>query len=744
MIGKTISHYRILQKLGEGGMGVVYRAEDISLGRSVALKFLAPEAVMGEEGQARLAREARSAAALNHPSVCTIYEMDRAEGRTFIAMECVEGQSLKKVIESGPLELDEAIDIGIQIAEGLEEAHARGIIHRDIKPANIMVTPAGQAKIMDFGLAKPFGATKLTRTGATIGTVAYMSPEQARGSDVDARSDIWSLGAVLYEMVAGQPPFKGDYEQAVIYRILNENPEPVTALRPDAPAELARILGKALAGKRADRYPRAEDLLSDLESLRRSRGPRAAGGEATSGESKPSIAVLPFRDMSSGRDQEYFCEGIAEELINALVKLEGLGVAARTSSFRFKDRDSDIKTIGAQLGVRTVLEGSVRKSGDRLRVTAQLVNVEDGFHLWSEKYDRDLEDIFAIQDEISLAIVEKLRVRLLGGERRALVKRYTADKDAHNLYLKGLYFWNRRLEGGMKMAMEHFRQAIDKDPGYALAYVGIADTYSSTGFLGYLPPKETLPKAREAARKALEIDEALGEAHASLAFINAFFDWDWAAAEAGFKRAIQLNPSYATAHQWYGFFLALTGRFDEGITESEKARDLDPLSPLINTLTAASYYLAGRYEESIAILLKTLELAPNFLPANGYIAMVYVASGMCEDAVEAIRRFEASAAGHAYTLGHMGYAYGVCGRRDDALRVLGLLDELAKQRYVSPVHRAPVLLGLDRLDEAFDLLEEAYMERNPWLLFCRTVPVYKPLLSDRRYKELLTKIGFEG
>jgi serine/threonine protein kinase/Tfp pilus assembly protein PilF len=745
MIGKTISHYKILGKLGEGGMGVVYKAEDTKLGRAVALKFLAPQALGSEESQTRLAREAKSAAALNHPSICTIYEIDRAGGHTFIAMEWIEGRSLKDKIDSGPLELGEAMDIAIQVAGALGDAHAKGIIHRDIKPANIMVTPAGGAKIMDFGLAKPLGRTRLTKTGTTIGTVAYMSPEQARGAEVDARTDIWSLGVVLYEMVTGRPPFRGDYEQAVIYQILNETPEQVTAIRPDAPKELARIVAKALARKAADRYLRAQDFKKDLESLQRSRRSGTSGERPTQEETKPSIAVLPFRDMSSGRDQDYFCEGIAEELINALVKLEGLSVAARTSAFQFKDRDGDIKKIGAELGVKTVLEGSVRKSGDRLRITAQLISVKDGFHLWSEKYDRDLEDIFAIQDEISLAIVDKLKVKLLGEERSALVKRYTADKEAHNLYLKGLYFWNRRLEGGMKTAMEHFHQAVDRDPGYALAYVGIADTYSSTGFLGYLPPNETFPKSREAARKALEIDDALGEAHASLAFTNMFFDWDWGAAEAEFKRAIELNPNYATAHQWYGLYLTLMGRFDEGIAESEKACELDPLSPLINTLTAASHYFAGRYDKSIAILQKVLEMDPNFLPAKGYIILAYVASGMCNEAVRAMRRFEASAVGHAYTLGHIGYAYGVCGQRDDALRILDLLNEQAKgQRYVSPVHRAPILLSLDRLDEAFELLEEGYSERSPWLLFAKTSPFYEPLLSDRRYKELLRKIGFEG
>jgi TolB-like protein len=366
-----------------------------------------------------------------------------------------------------------------------------------------------------------------------------MSPEQARGDKVDTRTDIWALGAVLYEMVTGQRPFKGDYEQAVIFQILNETPKPVTELRLDTPRELERIVGRALARKPGERYGRAEDFKKDLESLGRSWRSGAARREVASEESKPSISVLPFRNMSSERDQEYFCEGIAEELINALVKLEGLRVAARTSAFQFKDRDSNVKKVGAELDVKTVLEGSVRKSGERLRITAQLINVEDGFHLWSEKYDRKLEDIFAIQDEISLAIVDKLKVRLLGGERKALVRRHTTDQEAHNSYLKGRYFWNRRHEGGMKAAMENFHLAIEKDPSYALAHVGIADTYNITGLFGYLPPNETFSKAKAAAARALEIDPTLGEAHASLGFVKTFFDWDWYSAEEEFQRAIR-------------------------------------------------------------------------------------------------------------------------------------------------------------------------------------------------------------
>jgi serine/threonine protein kinase/Tfp pilus assembly protein PilF len=743
MIGKTISHYKILEKLGEGGMGVVYKAKDTKLDRTVALKFLAPHAVGGDEEQNRLIREAKSAAALNHPNICTIHEIDKAEGRTFIVMECVDGKSLKGKIESGPMVVDEAIDIAIQVAGGLGQAHEKGIIHRDIKPANIMVTPTGQVKIMDFGLAKSLVGTVLTKTGTTIGTVAYMSPEQARGAEVDVRTDIWSLGAVLYEMVTGQRPFEGDYEQAVIYQILHETPKTVTELRPDAPPELARIVGKALAGKLNERFRSAEDFKKELELFRQSSRLESAGRSKGTVKPKPSIAVLPFRDMSPERDQDYFCEGIAEELINALVKLEGLRVAARTSAFQFKDRDSDIKRVGAELDVKAVLEGSVRKSGNRLRITAQLINVEDGFHIWSEKYDRDLEDIFAIQDEISLAIVDKLKVKLFGGERKSLVRRYTADQEAHNHYLKGLYFWNRRLEGGMKAAMEYFQLAIEKDPRYALAHVGIADTHNITGVFGYLPPNETFPKAKVAAARALEIDPTLGEAHASLGFAKMYFDWDWVAAEEEFKRAIELNPKYATAHEWYSLLLCILERFEEAIVEIERSHELDPLSVIINSIQGLTYYFAGRYDESVAAHKCALELDPNFLLGITYAVLAYIANDMCESAVRAIRSVEASATEHAYSLGYFGYIYAVCGQENDALRMVDTLDELAKVRYVSPMHRSFVLVGLGRVDDALDSLELALAERSPMLAHGLMRPLYTPLLSNPRYKELLGKVGLE-
>jgi serine/threonine protein kinase len=741
MIGQTISHYRILEKLGEGGMGVVYKAEDTKLQRMVALKFLSSELTQEPEARARFVREARAAAALDHANICTVYEIDESENRIFIAMAFIQGQSLKEKIQSGPLALPEALDLAAQVAEGLREAHEKGMIHRDIKPANIMITPGGQAKILDFGLAIPLGATRITRAGTTLGTIAYMSPEQARAQSVDHRTDIWSTGVMLYEMVTGTLPFQADHEQVTIRLILNEEPPRIRSHRATAPRPLEEIVEKCLSKTAGERYENAKALKKDLELLVESLKPGTVS-KASPQESRPSIAVLPFRDMSSQKDQDYFCEGIAEELINGLVKLKGLRVAARTSAFQFKEHGSDIKTIGHKPEVTTILEGGIRKAGNRLRITAQLINIEDGFHIWSEKYDRDLDDIFAIQDEISLAIVDKLKIKLLGEEKSALVKRHTVDQEAHNLYLKGLYFWNRRHEGGMKKALECFRQTIDKDPDYALAHVGVADTYNITGMFGYLPPKEAFPKAIVAAKKALEIDDTLGEAHASLGYARTFYEWDWSAAEDEFLRAIELSPNYATAHEWYGLYLSATGRFDEGIDEAEKARDLDPLSLIINAIVGLLYYFARRYEESIASQEKILELDPNFLIANGWIVMAYAENGMCDRAVRTMRRVEASAAEHPFTLGYFGCYYGACGQDKDALRVLETLNDLSEMRYVSPMHQANTLIGLDRIDEALVFVEKAYAEKDPLLVLTKAGPFYGNYLSDTQYKELLKRVGF--
>jgi excisionase family DNA binding protein len=582
MIGTTILHYKILEKLGEGGMGIVYKAHDTKLEREVAIKFLPRQIATNAQERERFKIEAKAAAALNHPNIATIYAIEEADDDLFIVMEYIHGRELKEIVDTNPLSIENALNYSLQIVEGLQTAHEKGITHRDIKTANIMITSKGQVKIMDFGLAKVRGGAQVTKVGTTLGTAAYMSPEQARGEEADNRADIWSFGVVLYDMLTSQLPFGGDYEQAVIYAILNEEPQALSDLRHDVSETLQQLVDKTLTKDREMRYQNSSDLLSDLKAVcageSRSRGPRSArirfkptptqlsivigtiavillvflatflfnNSESNSVASEKSIAVLAFKDMSPAKDQEYFCDGMAEEIINALAQIPSLKVSARTSAFQFKERESDIQTIGKKLGVATVLKGNVRKSGNKLRVTAQLINVADGFYLWSQTYERKLADVFAIQDDLSRSIVQALQVKLSRDAKKLVNTRMPTNVDAYNLYLKGRYFWNRRTEQGLQKSVEFFQQAIDLEPTYALAYAGLADAYSILGSWQYLEPSDAFKKSRVAAHKALEIDETLAEAHAALGGTKFAYDWDWPGAEAEYKRAIELNPNYAS------------------------------------------------------------------------------------------------------------------------------------------------------------------------------------------------------
>jgi TolB-like protein/tRNA A-37 threonylcarbamoyl transferase component Bud32/Tfp pilus assembly protein PilF len=739
MIGKIISHYRILEKLGEGGMGVVYKARDIKLDRIVALKFLPRHLLCDSEAKTRFEHEAKSASALNHTNITTIYEIDEIEGECFIAMEYIEGKSLKKLIEEKTFTLKEVLDVAIQVSEGLAIAHEKGIVHRDIKSDNIMLTPRGRVKIMDFGLAKLKGITDLTKTGTTMGTVAYMSPEQARGEAIDHRTDLWSLGVVIYEMITKQLPFKSEYEQAVIYAILNEEPKPMTETRPEIPSELEQIVRKALAQNPDSRYQNAGDVLVDLEKLK----PSILKREFSSAKPQPSIAVLPFTNLSADKEQEYFCDGMAEEIINALTQVEGLHVVARTSAFFFRGKEIDIREIGRKLNVGAVLEGSVRKAGNRLRITAQLVNVADGYHLWSERYDREMEDVFAIQEEISLSIVDKLKGKLLKEEKVKLVKRYTDNPEAYNLYLKGRYFWNRRYEGGLQKAVECFQEAIDKDPLYALAYAGIADCYNQFGLWSFLHSKEAYPRAKVACAKALEIDDTLAEAYASLGWIKTFYDWDWAEAEKAFKRALELNPNYAAAHYFYGLYLGIMGNGVEAIAEAKKSVELDPLCLILNAVLGLSLYWWRQYDEAIEQLHKTLEMDPNFAIAHFYLGLSYAGKQRWKESIISFQEFVNLWPGSPIPVGYLGFAYGMSGQEDETLKMLDQLSKLSQQRYVSSLYKALVYAGLGKKNQAFEYLDKAYDERESWMVTLKTAPFMDILRSDPRYEALIKKMGME-
>jgi serine/threonine protein kinase/tetratricopeptide (TPR) repeat protein len=744
MIGKTISHYRILEKLGEGGMGVVYKAEDTRLKRTVALKFLPSELTRDPEAKGRFIQEAQAASALDHSNICNIHEIDETpEGQLFICMACYGGETLKERIARGPLGMDEAARIAAQIGEGLAKAHAAGIVHRDMKPANIMITSEGTVTILDFGLAKLTGRTKHTKTGTTLGTVAYMSPEQARGAAVDYRTDIWSFGVILYEMLAGVPPFHGEYDQAVIYSILNDEPRSVTSIRLDVPGSIGGIIEKCLEKDPESRYGSVEELTKDIRQIEVAWRPISPRTAVEKSKELPSIAVLPFRDMSPARDQEYFCEGIAEELINGLAQIAGLRVAARTSAFQFKDKDLDVRRVGKELSVASVLEGSVRKAGARLRITAQLINVADGYHLWSEKYDRELEDIFAIQDEISMAIVEKLRGRLLKEEKSKLVKRRTEDEEAYNLYLKGRYYWNRRHEGGIQKAIELFQQAAAKDPLCAPGYVGIADCYNVSAILGFMDPRIAYANSKEAVAKALDIDDDLAEAHASLGWIKMFHDWDWSGAEAEFLKAFQLNPNYANAHYFYSLYLCVMGRYDESFAEISRALELDPIDLVFNTIQAVTLYWGRRYDAAIEQLQKTLDMDPNFYIANLYLGSALAAKEMWREAVETFTRASAVSPGNPFAIGHIGYALAASGRKKEALEVLDRLEELSKERFVGSYHKAVVHLGLNADDRMFAYLERAFHEKESWLTMLNTLPLWDSVRSDPRFIGLMRKMGLQ-
>jgi len=714
-----ISHYRIIEKIGEGGMGVVYKALDTKLNRTVALKFLPPRLLCNDEAKARFEHEAKAASALNHPNIATIHEIDEAGGRCFISMEYLGGGSLKELLKDKDLSMKEILDLALQIGEGLNAAHESGAVHRDIKPDNIMLTKRGLAKIMDFGLAKLKGVTRLTREGTTLGTLQYMSPEQVQGKGTDRRSDIFSFGAVLYEMVTGQLPFKGDNEAAVIHSILTRDPEPMGPSRGDLPSEIEGIMAKALAKEVDSRYQGAEDMLADLRRVRDTLSAEKSKADTQVVEHRPSIAVLPFTNLSADPDQEYFCDGMAEEIINVLTHVEGLRVVARTSAFAFKNKSGDIREIGKQLNVESVLEGSVRKAGARVRITAQLVSVADGYHIWSEKFDREMEDIFGIQDEISLAIVDRLRVKLLGKHKAELTKHHTENLEAYHLYLKGRYFWNRRTKGALKKAVSYFKQAIEKDPEYASAYFGLADAYHILHAQGLIPLEEAYPNAKEAVLRALELDDSLAGAHTSMAEIKSTFENDPEGAEQEFRRAIELNPGYATAHHWYSIMLVATGRFEEAVEEGERALELDPLSIIIklhvaglrssaldwdgaeelyrhaleidsaneNILASYAIFLTRmeRTEEALSKINRALELAPDNPWIMGYYMAILYYTRKYDESIEVGLRLLGTTPVPPFIPSMIGMDYIMKGMHEEALEALGKARESLSKEH-SPTY----------------------------------------------------------
>jgi serine/threonine protein kinase/tetratricopeptide (TPR) repeat protein len=832
-----IAHYRILRRLGKGGMGEVFLAEDTKQhGRKVALKVLPEELTRSESRLRRFKQEARAVLTLNHPNILTVYEIGETDDSYYIASEYIEGETLRYCLFREPLRLEEALGIAVQVAMALEAAHAAGIIHRDIKPENIMLRQDRFVhdrfvKVLDFGLAKltdrdnssndPEAVTipiSETNPGLVMGTSGYMSPEQAQGEPIDARSDIFSLGVVLYEMVAGEPPFKGRTDSHTLVSIVDHEPPPLSERASDVPRQLERIVAKALAKDRFKRYQTVTDLKLDLEQLRDEVHIETSSGFGTRRESEPtaetsvihsaptrerspmrtvtdapihvsgessmsshskwmlystfglvlvgiitavivyfvrsrapinSVAVLPFVNDSKDPNIEYLSDGITESIINSLSQLPELKVMSRNAAFRFKGTNLDPVDAGRNLNVGAVLTGRLVKINDRFVIKAELIKVADGSQLWGDEYNSSLADIFSVQDEVSKKISQSLRLRLSGADEEKLAKRYTHDAEAYQLYLKGRYFWNKRNEEGFRNGIEYFKRAEEKDPTFALAFSGLADSYALLCDIGVARPVDEMPKAKAAAEKAVDTDPTLAEAYTSSAFVKLSYDWDWTGAQRDFQQALKLNPKYPTAHQWYASYLMQMGKFSLAKSEIEEAHNLDPLSPIISSNTGLYSYYEHNYDDAIAKYKLTLQSDPDFWVARHYLALAYVQKGMYDEAIKELRSLiKAPVSGpvpneviasDTEAAASLGFAYAMAGKKAEAQDILRKLQSLSERRYVSGIYFAIVYAGLKDNDHAIEYLNKAYEARHPGLVLVRIEPMFDSLRSDARFEQLVKR-----
>jgi serine/threonine protein kinase/Tfp pilus assembly protein PilF len=839
--GTSISHYRILSQIGAGGMGEVYLAEDTRLRRKIALKVLLGQLAHEEDRLRRFEQEARAASALNHPNIITIHEVGSDAGVRYIAMEYIEGETVRQRLRHGKIGQREAIEVAIQVANALAAAHQAGIVHRDIKPENVMLRPDGYVKVLDFGVVKLTEKFVERTTGdressgeeaadvktitivsteanVVMGSPNYMSPEQARGLQVDGRTDIFSLGALIYEMITGTIPFDGPSVSDIIVSILERQPPPVSSVTPEASPRLVRIVEKAMAKDRGARYQTAAEILAELKKLRRRLDYEAGLDDSFSGlpddataslradqdtkatildisrsssEIAPtqrktpvpwsaeyifqeikqhgrgfsivltlavavmigsvlllrssgshpidSIAVLPFANEGGDQNTEYLSDGITESLINNLSNSPRLKVVSRNSAFRYKGRDIAPKVVGRELGVRVVLTGRIIQRGDSLQISVDLVDARDDTQIWGEQYNRKMSALVVAQEEIARRVAEKLELRLSGVDQTRISKQGTDNAEAYQLYLRGRYYWNKRTEEGLRRGIEFFNKAIELDPSYSKAYAGVADCYAMLTEYSAQPPMELYPRVQAAARKALEIDDSLAEAHTSLAAAYEY-QWAWSDAEREYRRAIELNPNYATAHQWYGVFLSSHLRHEEAISQLRKALELDPLSLIINTSMGRALYGARRYDDASEQLRKTVEMDPNFPESRFQLAMVYEGKKMYREALGEFEKCVELFNDPAMKV-WLGRVYAVEGRRGDAERVIAEMNELAKTKYISPYPMATIYAALGQNDRALELLEKVFEEHSYYVVWLGVDPVFDGIRKDPRFFELTKKIG---